>query len=82
MFLIDFGLTTKYMDNNGRHLEKVKGTTFCGNISFASLNKCQLYTTSRKDDFEPVFYVLIYLLSHFMLPYDSVIEVPREMNSK
>ena len=75
LYLIDFGLATKFQDSEGKHNERVKGSTFCGNLSFASINKCQLYNVCRMDDFEPIFYMLIYLLNDFKLPYENAAQL-------
>ena len=63
LHLIDFGLCTKYKNEQGEHIKLVKTTRFIGNFSFCSLNTCRLYNKSRRDDFESIFYVLIYLLN-------------------
>ena len=80
--LIDFGLATPFMRPDGTHIPHCKGSTFSGNLPFASLASCRLYTKSRKDDFESVFYILIYLLNDFKLPWDDLLEFPNSRRSE
>jgi len=80
--LIDFGLATRYCSDDGVHFPHQKGSTFSGNLPFASLGSCRLYTKSRKDDFESVFYILIYLLNEYKLPWDSLLEISSSRRSE
>lgn len=50
LYLIDFGLTCKYLDEDGRHVEKEFLKKFSGNFLFASLNSCRGNNKSRRDD--------------------------------
>lgn len=70
IFLIDFGLTSKYIDGEkGTHIVKEYIRNFSGNFLFASLNSCRGFNKSRRDDIESLFYVLIYLLNEEYLPW-------------
>ena len=54
--LIDLGLTTKYLDQNGRHFKNTEMTSsFKGNYCFASLDSMNFFKTSRKDDLISLF---------------------------
>ncbi len=63
IYVIDFGLSTKYIDSATReHIPfKCKGV-ITGTASYASLNAHLGYECSRRDDLETLGYVLIYLL--------------------
>lgn len=50
LYLIDFGLTCKYLDENGAHVGKQFLKKFSGNFLFASLNSCRGNNKSRRDD--------------------------------
>ena len=50
LYLIDFGLATKYLDEDSTHIKKEDQAKFCGNFLFASLNSCRGNTKSRRDD--------------------------------
>ena len=50
VFLIDFGLSCKYLDENGQHIKKEHIKKFSGNFMFASLNSCRGNNKSRRDD--------------------------------
>lgn len=71
LYLIDFGLTQKFLDKQGKHVEKQYVNKFSGNFLFASLNSCRGYNKSRRDDMESIFYVLIYLLNNCYLPWND-----------
>lgn len=36
LFLIDFGISKRYLDNEGQHIPLRKGIPFLGNVVFAS----------------------------------------------
>jgi serine/threonine protein kinase len=69
VFLIDFGLSYKYLTPEGGHIEKVKRGHFSGNFLFSSLNQCRTYTVSRRDDIESLLYMLIFMLNKYYLPW-------------
>ena len=71
LYLIDFGLTQKYLTGEGKHVEKKALNKFSGNFLFGSLNSCRGYNKSRRDDVESIFYVLIFLLNHSYLPWND-----------
>jgi hypothetical protein len=60
--LVDFGLASKFLDKNGKHIPKGSLSMFKGNMLFASYNQMNFGTTSRKDDLISLYYILIYLL--------------------
>ena len=64
LYLIDFGLSTPYIDEQGKHIEKKQLYKFSGNFNFAALNSCRGFNKSRRDDIESAFYVLIYLINN------------------
>lgn len=72
IYLIDFGLTSGFMEEDGiTHIEKKFVNKFSGNFMFASVNSCKGNTKSRRDDIQSVVFVLIYLLNNCQLPWDS-----------
>ena len=50
IYLIDFGLSCKYLNEDNAHVEKVYTQKFSGNFLFASLNSCRGNNKSRRDD--------------------------------
>ena len=50
LYLIDFGLTCKSLDEDGQHVQKEFLKKFSGNFLFASLNSCRGNNKSRRDD--------------------------------
>lgn len=71
LYLIDFGLTCKYLDDNGLHIEKEFLKKFSGNFLFASLNSCRGNNKSRRDDIQSAIYIMIYLLNNGSLPWSN-----------
>lgn len=69
IYLIDFGLSQKYLDDDGSHIKKQNLGYFSGNFMFASVNSCKGNSKSRRDDMESLFYLLIYLMSDHELPW-------------
>ena len=65
LYLIDFGLTSRYRDEvTGELLPKINLSKFTGNFMFASMNQCRGNTTSRRDDIEAAIHILVYLISN------------------
>ena len=50
LYLIDFGLSSQYLNEDGSHIEKLDLQSFRGNLLFASTNGCRGNTKSRRDD--------------------------------
>ena len=61
-FLMDFGLATFYMDENGKHKDMVKASPR-GSPDFASLNCHKKTSLSRRDDLESLAYTLLFILN-------------------
>lgn len=74
IYLIDFGLTHKFVDENGFHNKKTYIKNFSGNFLFASLNSCRGFNKSRRDDVESLFYLLIFLLNDQYLPWCDILK--------
>ena len=71
IYLIDFGISSTYKNEDGTHIKKLRYTTFSGNFMFASLNSCRGNTKSRRDDIQSALNIMIYLLNDNSLPWDS-----------
>ena len=73
LYLIDFGLASQYLDQKtGRHIRKLNTSRFSGNFMFASLNTLRGNNKSRRDDFESVIYILVFLISQSSLPWFEI----------
>jgi hypothetical protein len=50
---------------------------------FCSLNTCRTFTKSRRDDFESLLYILLYLTNDFKLPWSDIKmgKTPNEMSA-
>lgn len=82
IYLIDFGVSTKYIDENGEHIEKGTDEFFSGNFQFASLNACCRTVKSRRDDIQSVMNIMIYLLNNCQLPWSNFVRDFKDENYK
>ena len=71
IYLIDFGLAARYMNDENQHVAKINKGKFAGNFLFASMGQCRGFQTSRRDDIESTFFILIYLLNSNKLPWSD-----------
>ena len=63
IYLIDFGLSTPFYNEDGSHIAKKFLNKFSGNFMFASLNSCRGNNKSRRDDVQSALNIMIYLLN-------------------
>lgn len=61
IYLIDFGLSSRYLGTDGEHREMQRGKCFLGTSRFASLRTHQGLSQSRRDDIEQIVYIMIYM---------------------
>lgn len=62
LYLIDFGLAKRYLDNNNNHIKLSMNKGLVGTINYISINVHNGIVPSRRDDLESVFYVLLYII--------------------
>lgn len=60
--LIDFGISNKYLDEAGEHIEMKLERMFRGNFIYASKNAFNFTTLGRRDDFISLCYMLVLML--------------------
>ena len=61
IFLIDFGFTKRYIDDNNKHIPETKTNNIIGSLNFVSLNVHNNIQPSRRDDLESCVYIMMYL---------------------
>jgi casein kinase I family protein HRR25 len=73
VYIIDFGLCKKYIDNNS-HIEMKTGKTIIGTPNFVSVNVHNGVEPSRRDDLISVAYIILYLITG-CLPWQTKREI-------
>jgi casein kinase I family protein HRR25 len=63
VYIIDFGLCKKYIDNDNKHIEMKSGKTIIGTPNFVSMNVHNGIEPSRRDDLISVAYIILYLIN-------------------
>ena len=71
IYLIDFGLSSTYLDDKGNHKPLMQGVSFKGNVVFSSKNAFAKVTLSRRDDMISLVYLLDYLIDTNLRWYDN-----------
>lgn len=75
IFLIDFGMATFYIDENGKHIENKKGNNeIIGSTRYASYNIHCGDTYSRRDDMISLGYMYLWMVLEY-LPWDINVEI-------
>jgi len=73
IFLIDFGLSTIFVDENLQHIEPKNDSSFIiGTPKFISLHIHNGKDASRRDDIISLMYLYIYMINDLCLPWENV----------
>jgi len=81
IYLIDFGLSKRYLDSFDKHIKINTGRKLMGTARYSSINVHNGITPTRRDDIESIGYVLLYLLIGY-LPWQSIKADTREKKYK
>ena len=73
IFLIDFGLSIFFMNENGEHIECSEKQCIIGSSNYISPNIHMGYTPSRRDDLISIGYIYMYLLTGSLPWYNITI---------
>lgn len=77
VYLIDYGLTKKYVMENREHIPFCDRKRMIGTLRYSSINSQLGYEQSRRDDLESLGYCLIYMLKG-RLPWQGTEGATRE----
>ena len=88
-YLIDFGISEKYVNSEGDHKSKVFEGFFIGNKIYCSTNVCTGNTKSRLDDVQGLLHILSYVmnrslpwLAHSHKPLNEMLDIRIEISSE
>lgn len=67
MYLVDFGLAKRHLDDSGKPFPERTYADFRGTVSFASLNAHLLKDLSRRDDMWSFYFVILDFLQEKLI---------------
>ena len=71
IYLIDFGLSKKYINDNNIHISMKTDRNMIGTVRYISMNTHQGFEQSRRDDLESLIYIIIYFIKG-ELPWQNI----------
>ena len=71
LYLIDFGLSRKILDNKNNHIPFKENRGVLGTVRYISINAHKGNEQGRRDDLESLFYIILYFIKGD-LPWGSV----------
>ena len=81
IYLIDFGLSTFFVDENGEHLPNVLKECITGTSKYISHHIHQGHTASRRDDLISLGFIYMYL-KEGSLPWENKIKISQNNHSE
>lgn len=81
IYLIDFGISSTYLDEHGNHRKMKVNVPFKGNVIFASKNSFHKITLSRRDDIISLTYFLNYLIDTNLKWFDHTRPIKAQIAS-
>ena len=74
LVIIDYGYASRFQEKNGTHIKQHEIDQFKGNLMFAPIDQIEFRSASRKSDLISIFYILIFMLNDFELPFAPIEE--------
>lgn len=81
IYMLDFGISKVFKDDNGRHIPFRENKPFIGTTRYASIAAHRGIEIARKDDLESLGYVCVFLLKG-ILPWQNLTVPEKEKNKK
>lgn len=81
LFIIDFGLSKRYLSLDGTHIDFKKDKNIIGTVKYASINIHNGEESSRRDDIESLVYTFISLYGT-VLPWNNLCEKLNDLSNK
>ena len=81
VFILDFGLSKRYISPTGSHVPWRDGKSFAGTARYGSINALNGQQQSRRDDMESLAYVWIFLMKG-VLPWQDIVESSRTLKHR
>ena len=82
IYLIDFGLSKKYLNENNLHISMKKDRNIIGTVRYISMNTHQGYEQSRRDDLESLIYIIIFFIKGELPWQNTKVKVKTEKYNK
>ena len=78
--MVDFGIVSRYLDDNGRHIKQESTDIFKGSMIYASKHLFSFQKSSRRDDLISLVYCLIFTLEPKKMSLFSNIDYTNKLN--
>ena len=77
LYIIDFGLSKRFLDDNNNHIPMKQHKNFTGTIRYLSTNVHSGNEPSRRDDLISIGYMLMFLLKG-VLPWQKITAISKD----